>query len=133
MEIQENPQESIGKRYAYLSNNFHEITTLAVENENMYAYAHSCLTKLVKDIQEMKKQCCYSNLGGRTDTKEETLVDANLQSENVPQVDDSVTLRAVRGIKTKTTIGRPRNRLKDPLEQRRKHKSQSKATQVYFR
>ena len=117
MNIQENPQESIGKRYAYLSNNFHEITTLTVENENMYAYAHSCLTKLVKDLQEMKKQCCYNNLGGRTDTQEETLVDANLQLENVPQVDNFVTLRVVCGIKIKAIVGRPHNRLKDTLEQ----------------
>ena len=84
-------------------------------------------------LQEMKKQCCYNNLGIRNGTQEETLVDANLESENVPQVDNSVTLQVIRGIKTKAIVGHPRNRLTDPLEQRRKRKSQSKATHVCFR
>ena len=49
--VQENPQESIGKRYSFLSHNFREISTLAAESENMYEYACESFTKLLKNFQ----------------------------------------------------------------------------------
>ena len=58
--IKGNAQELIGKRYSHLSHKFHEISTLAAENEMMYEHTKRCFENLLKDLQEMRKKC-YSN------------------------------------------------------------------------
>ncbi|KAK2975731.1 hypothetical protein RJ640_010790 [Escallonia rubra] len=122
VEVQGKSQESIGKRYSYLSHDFQELVTLAAENEDMYIYAHQNLSKLLKDLEEMKKTYCCSTLDPDTNTQDDLL-------KNVPQLNDGVVSQCPRGIKRKATVGRPRKRFKDPLEQSRRHKSQVKATQ----
>ncbi|KAK2988112.1 hypothetical protein RJ640_017444 [Escallonia rubra] len=121
-QTQGSSQESIGKRYSYLSHDFQELVTLAAENEDMYAYAHQNLSKLLKDLEEMKKTYCSSTLAPNTNTQDDL-------TRDVPQLDDGVVSQCPRGIKRKATVGRPRKRFKDPLEQPRRRRSQAKATQ----
>ncbi|XP_055961887.1 protein FAR1-RELATED SEQUENCE 5-like [Mercurialis annua] len=54
--IENSPQESIGKRYSFLSHNFREILTLASESEDMYEHACEDFRKLMKSLQEMKSR-----------------------------------------------------------------------------
>ncbi|KAK2968436.1 hypothetical protein RJ640_004442 [Escallonia rubra] len=122
-QVQGKSQESIGKRYSYLSHDLQELVTLAAKNEDMYTYAHQNLSKLLKDLEEMKKTYCCSTLDPYTNTQDGLL-------KNVPQLNDGIMSQCPGGIKRKATYGRPRKRLKDPLEQPRRQKSQVKATQI---
>ncbi|XP_055960939.1 protein FAR1-RELATED SEQUENCE 5-like [Mercurialis annua] len=54
--VENSPQESIGKRYSFLSHNFREILTLASESEDMYEHACEDFRKLMKSLQKMKSR-----------------------------------------------------------------------------
>ncbi|KAK2973230.1 hypothetical protein RJ640_013878 [Escallonia rubra] len=120
-QIQGNSQESIGKRYSYLSHDFQELVT-AAENEDMYTYGHQNLSKLRKDLEEMKRTYCSNTWDLDTNTQDDL-------PRNVSQLNDGAVSQCPRGIKVKATVGRPRKRFKDPLEQPRRRRSQAKATQ----
>ncbi|KAL4596973.1 hypothetical protein ACB092_12G202100 [Castanea dentata] len=62
IDIKGNAQESIGKRYSYLSHNAHEISTLAAKNEIMYEHTKECFEKLRRDLQEIRKKCHSNNM-----------------------------------------------------------------------
>ncbi|KAK2974231.1 hypothetical protein RJ640_016717 [Escallonia rubra] len=93
-QVQGKSQESIGKRYSNLSYHFQELVTLAAENEDMYIYAHKNLSKLLKDLEEMKKTY-YSNILDLDTTTQDDL------PRNVPQLNDGVVSQCPRGIKKK--------------------------------
>ena len=54
-DIKGNAQKSIGKCYSYLSHNAREISTLAAENEIMYEHTKESFEKLMKELQEIRK------------------------------------------------------------------------------
>ena len=70
----------------------------------MYEHVDKCFDKLVKDLQEMRNECCLSSM--------ESEVHGEVVPENVLQGDSGFELRVdisqgICGIKTKPTVGRP--------------------------
>ncbi|KAK2640944.1 hypothetical protein Ddye_022707 [Dipteronia dyeriana] len=57
----DNPKESVGKRYGHLCRNFREISSFAAEHEELTTYAHECSVKLLKRLEEMKKNLCLDS------------------------------------------------------------------------
>jgi hypothetical protein len=117
IDIKANSQESIGKRYSHLSHNFCEISTLAAESVTMYECANRCSNKLLKYLQEMRKKKCYSN---------SVECQLEVRGEGGSSSDEDVVVPAIFGIKTKSSIGSPKRRLKGALERRKNVKSQNK-------
>jgi zinc finger SWIM domain-containing protein 3 len=116
IDIKANSQESIGKRYSHLSHNFREISTLAAESVTMYECANRCSKKLLKYLQEMRTKCYSDGVECQLE----------VQGEGGSSSDEDVALQAVLGIKTKSSVGRPKRRLKGALERRKNVKSQNK-------
>jgi hypothetical protein len=106
----------MGKRYSHLSHNFREISTLAVESEMMYEYVNICFEKLLTDLQEMIKTCYSSSIEGRIEVHGDVVPRDASQCDIGFESHEDITFPGIRGIKTKPTVGRPRNRLKNALE-----------------
>ncbi|GMY12616.1 protein FAR1-RELATED SEQUENCE 5-like [Fagus crenata] len=104
------------KRYFHLSHNFREISTLAVESEMMYEYVNICFEKLLTDLQEMIKTCYSSSIEGRIEVHGDVVPRDASQCDIGFESHEDITFPGIRGIKTKPTVGRPRNRLKNALE-----------------
>ncbi|KAM3739532.1 hypothetical protein ACB098_08G030600 [Castanea mollissima] len=115
IDIKGKAQESIGKRYSYLSHNAHEISTLAAENEIMYEHAKECLEKLMKELQEIRKKCHSNNMESCIKVHSDVTMDV-LQGDSICKIK-----------KKKPTIRHPKRRLKSALE-KKNGKSQSKTT-----
>jgi zinc finger SWIM domain-containing protein 3 len=126
-------QELMGKRYSHLSHNFREIATLAAESEMMYEYANVCFEKLLTDLEEMRKRCYFSSIEGRIEVHGEIVPGDALQCDIRFESHEDITFPGICGIKTKPTVGRLRNRLKNALEQRKNSKSRSKKIQAFNR
>ncbi|BFG30238.1 hypothetical protein CerSpe_165120 [Prunus speciosa] len=105
--IHDNPKESMGKRYNHLCRNFREI---AAKHEKLTEYIDQCSIEMLKGLEEIK-----TNLFG-----------GNQHVDRVVEQTNSAT-PIVTGVKRKATVGRPRNRLKDPLE-RKRQKTSTKAS-----
>ena len=107
-------QESIGKRYSHLSHNAREISTLAAENEIMYEHTKECFEKIMKELQEIRKKCHSNNMESCIEVHGDVTIDV-LQGDSICR------------IKKKSTVGRPKRRLKSELE-KKNGKSRSKTT-----
>ncbi|KAK2965743.1 hypothetical protein RJ640_003281 [Escallonia rubra] len=90
-QVQGNYQES-GKQYSYLSHDFQELVTLAAENEDVYTYVHQNLSKLLKDLEEMKKTYCSSTLDPDTNTQDDL-------PRNMPQLNNGAVSQCPGGLK----------------------------------
>ncbi|CAN0884377.1 Protein FAR-RED IMPAIRED RESPONSE 1 [Linum grandiflorum] len=103
-------EKSIGKRYFNLNYNFREISIIAVEDDTMYDHAYGALSKLLKELKEMRK---YQNTEASTEV---------LCSNQEPYY------HVVAGVKTKATVGRPKGgRYKGALERSKSQHAQSKS------
>ncbi|CAN0875085.1 hypothetical protein LINGRAHAP2_LOCUS10627, partial [Linum grandiflorum] len=103
-------EKSIGKCYFNLNYNFRELSTTVVEDDTMYNHTYRTLSKLLKELKEMRK--CQS-------TEASTEVLCSNQEPNY---------HVVAGVKTKATIGRPKGgRYKGALERSKSQHAQSKS------
>jgi hypothetical protein len=84
----------------------------------MYECADICAKKLFKYLQEMRKRCYSSGLEGQLEVQGE--VDNSFESN------EEVASQTIRGIKRKSTVGRPKRRLKGALERRKSSISETK-------
>ncbi|XP_030935722.1 protein FAR1-RELATED SEQUENCE 5-like [Quercus lobata] len=104
IDVKGSAQESVGKRLSHLSHKCLQINTLATEREMMYEHVDKCFDKLLKDLQEMRIECCLSSMEGE--------VHGEVVPENVLQGDGGFEShdisQGICGIKTKPTVGRPR-------------------------
>jgi zinc finger SWIM domain-containing protein 3 len=117
IDIKGNTQEFIGKRYSHLSHEFREICTLAAEGEMMYECTKRYFQNILKDLQEMRKFFYSNSMEVHGDV---LLGDGGIESHG------NITSQGNCRIKTKPTVGRPKRRLKNALEQRKNAKSRSK-------
>ncbi|GMY08286.1 protein FAR1-RELATED SEQUENCE 5-like [Fagus crenata] len=117
IDIKGNTQEFIGKRYSHLSHEFREICTLAAEGEMMYECTKRYFQNILKDLQEMRKKFYSNSMEVHGDV---LLGDGGIESHG------NITSQGNCRIKTKPTVGRPKRRLKNALEQRKNAKSRSK-------
>ncbi|KAL6293996.1 hypothetical protein ACE6H2_002138 [Prunus campanulata] len=108
--IHDNPKESMGKRYNHLCRNFREIASFAAEHEKLTEYVDQCSIEMLKGLEEIKTN----------------LFCGNQHVDRVVEQTNSATPIVI-GVKRKATVGRPRNRLKDPLE-RKRQKTSTKAS-----
>ncbi|CAN0884375.1 Protein FAR-RED IMPAIRED RESPONSE 1 [Linum grandiflorum] len=114
-------EKSIGKRYFNLNYNFREISIIAVEDDTMYDHAYGALSKLLKELKEMRKYQSIQNSADINiqDTEASTEV---LCSNQEPYY------HVVAGVKTKATVGRPKGgRYKGALERSKSQHAQSKS------
>ncbi|CAN0905486.1 Protein FAR-RED IMPAIRED RESPONSE 1 [Linum grandiflorum] len=109
IQVSGSSKELIGKRYFDLNYNFREIATLAAQDVTMYGHTCEVFSKLLKDLQLMKRSS-----HGETNND---VSDSNHEQDNL----------IVAGVKTKPTVGRPKGRLKGPLERRKNQKAQPKS------
>ena len=117
IDIKGTTQEFIGKRYSHLSHEFREICTLAAEGEMMYECTKRYFQNILKDLQEMRKKIYSNSMEVHGDV---LLGDGGIESHG------NITSQGNCRIKTKPTVGRPKRRLKNALEQRKNAKSRSK-------
>ncbi|KAK4853511.1 hypothetical protein QYF36_010310 [Acer negundo] len=124
----DNPKESVGKRYGHLYRNFREISSFATEHEELTAYAYEFSVELFKSVEQMKKNLCINSTFVNQSSQGQALFDENCGYEQIAMKTlQNSEITKPRGIETKPTVGRPRNRLKGALERR---KSQIKATKT---
>ncbi|CAN0881949.1 hypothetical protein LINGRAHAP2_LOCUS14520, partial [Linum grandiflorum] len=106
-------KELIGKCYFNLNYNFREKSTLAAEDDTMYGHTCEVFSKLLKDLRLMNK-----SLRGETNND---VSDSNQKQDNP----------IIAGLKTKPTVGRPKGRMKGPLERRKNQKAQPKSKVLF--
>lgn len=124
----DNPKESVGKRYGHLCRNFREISSFAAEHEELTAYAHECSVELLKSLEQMKKNLCLDSTCVNQSSQGQALFDGNCGNEQIAMKTlQNNEITKPRGIKTKPTVGCPRSRLKGVLERR---KLQTKAAKT---
>ncbi|KAK1587537.1 hypothetical protein Q3G72_013948 [Acer saccharum] len=124
----DNPKESVGKRYGHLCHNFHEISSFAAEHEKLTTYVHKCSVELLKSLEQIKKNLFLNSTCVNQSSQGQALFDGNCENEQVAMKTlQNSEITKPRGIKTKPTMGRPRSRLKGVLERR---KPQTKATKT---
>ncbi|KAL6575156.1 hypothetical protein OROMI_012441 [Orobanche minor] len=124
-EVRGNPKESVGKRYGYLCRTSRDILTVAADDEELTKYAHECLVEMLKGLELIKKNRNKKGEGGLV---EKPIVAESLEIEGIVHSNADQT-SIVRGVKRKATIGRPRARFKDPMEQK-KRKEPKKSTKT---
>lgn len=125
----DNPKESIGKRHSHLCRTFHDIASIAADDEELTEYAHQSLVNMLEGLEEIKKNRGDKEGTSSSDSsKEKSVFDENEDVEGIIESNTCATT-IVRGVKRKATVGRPRTRFKDPTE-RKKGKVHKKTTKA---
>ncbi|KAL6561926.1 hypothetical protein OROGR_002933 [Orobanche gracilis] len=101
------------------------ILTVAADDEELTKYAHECLVEMLKGLELIKKNRNKKEEGGLV---EKPIVAESLEIEGIVHSNADQT-SIVRGVKRKATVGRPRARFKDPMEQK-KRKEPNKSTKT---
>ncbi|KFK36227.1 hypothetical protein AALP_AA4G094500 [Arabis alpina] len=96
--------QSIGKRYSHLCHNYHEITYVDVEHEELTMCANEAACELPKKLEEKKKELVKAN-AWMLPTSNVEHVKGEEEYEEVPNA---------RGIKRKAHVGRPKNKTVGP-------------------
>ncbi|CAN0924845.1 Protein FAR1-RELATED SEQUENCE 5 [Linum grandiflorum] len=114
-------EKSIGKRYFNLNYNFQEISTIVIEDDTMYDHAYGALSKLLKELKEMRK--CQSIQNSTDINIQDTEASIEVLCSN-----QEPDYHVVAGVKTKTTVGQPKGgRYKGALERSKSQHAQSKS------
>ena len=92
----------------------------------MCDYAKRCSETLLKDLQKMRKKMLFPQHGGSIEVHDEVVFKDVLQGDNGCQSHKGITFQDIPGIKTISTVGCPKSRLKGVLEWPRNPKSPRK-------